>query len=89
MSTLSLASIKENYGITDDLPVKYEEKGHELILHIPLRESYHENKEIINRARNLIYQREKNGWSREDFFSDFMKVRDKVLKQVRAYYDKK
>ena len=88
MSTLSLSSIKENYGITDDLPIKYGKKEHELILHIPLRKSYRRNEGIINQARNLNYQRNNNGWKREDFFSDFMKVRDKVLKEVKAHYGK-
>ncbi len=88
MSTLSLSSIKKNYGISDDLPIKYEKKEHELILHIPLRKSYHRNDEIINQARNLNDQRNNNGWKREDFFSDFMKVRDKVLKEVKAHYGK-
>ncbi len=80
MSTLSLASIKKNFGITDDLPIKYERKDNELILHIPIQSAYHENEKIINQARKLADQRKKDGWSREDFFNDFVSGRDKVLK---------
>lgn len=88
MSTSSLSSIKKNFGISDDLPIEYEKKGDELILHIPLKPTYHKNKEIINQARKLVHQREESNWSRNDFFNDFIKVRDKVLKEVRAHYDK-
>jgi len=88
MSTSSLSSIKKNFGISDDLPIEYEQKGDELILHIPLRPTYPVNKDIINQARKLVQQREENNWSRNDFFNDFMKVRDRVLKEVRAHYDK-
>jgi hypothetical protein len=89
MSTLPLSSIKKNYGITDDLQIKFEKKDDELILHIPLRTSYRENTEIINRAKTLINKRKQNSWTRDDFFADFMKVRDKVLNQVKDYYGKK
>lgn len=88
MSTSSLSSIKKNFGISDDLPIEYEQKGDELILHIPLGPTYAANKDIINQARKLVQQRKENNWSRNDFFNDFMKVRDKVLKEVREYYDK-
>ncbi len=88
MSTSSLSSIKKTFGISDDLPIEYEKKGDELILHIPLRVTYHENKEIMNQAKRLVHQREKSDWSREDFFNDFMKVRDKILKEVRSRYAK-
>jgi len=88
MSTLSLSSIKKNFGISDDIPIAYEKKGDELILHIPLKATYNENKDIINQARDLAQQREKSNWSRNDFFNDFMKVRDRVLKDVRAHYEK-
>jgi hypothetical protein len=88
MSTSSLSSIKKNFGISDDLPIEYEKKGDELILHIPLRLTYRKNKEIINQARKLVHQREKSDWSRNDFFDDFMKVRNRVLKEVRAHYGK-
>jgi|AntAceMinimDraft_14_1070370.scaffolds.fasta_scaffold121301_1 hypothetical protein len=89
MSTLSLASLKKTFGITDEFPINYEKRGNELILHIPLKSTYHRNDEIINQARNLAHQRKKQGWTRQDFFADFMKVRDKVLEEVRSYYNKK
>ena len=53
MSTSSLSSIKKNFGISDDLPIKYEKKDDELILHIPLRTTYHENKDIIKYKKEI------------------------------------
>ena len=87
MTTSSLAIIKKNFGIDDKVSVKYEKKDDELILHVPLRSRYHSNDEIINQARNLVKDRNEQGWSRQDFFADFMKVREKVLKQIREHYE--
>jgi len=89
MSTMPLASIKKTYGITDDLPIKFEQEENELILHIPLNSTYSDNDKIIDQARNLVHQRKKQGWTRQDFFNDFMKVREEVLKKVRAFYVEK
>ncbi len=88
MSTSSLSSIKKNFGISDDLPIEYEKKGDELILHIPLKPTYQKNDEIINQERKVVLQRKENEWSRSDFFNDFLKVRDSVLKEVRTLYGK-
>jgi len=87
MTTSSLAIIKKNFGIDDKVAVKYEKKDDELILHVPLRSHYHSNDEIINQARNLVEDRKEQGWSRKDFFADFLKVREKVRKQIREYYE--
>lgn len=81
MTTTSLAIIKKNFGIDDNVTVKYKKKNNELILHVPLRSYYHSNDEIINHARNLVDDKKEQGWTRQDFFADFMKVREKVLKQ--------
>ena len=84
----TLASVKKNFGFTDELTIKYEKKANELILHIPLKSTYNQNDEIVLQARNLVQQRKKQGWTRQDFFADFMKVRDKTLKEVRDHYGK-
>ncbi|MBD3342448.1 MAG: hypothetical protein GF353_25335 [Candidatus Lokiarchaeota archaeon] len=88
MSKSSLSTIKKNFGISDDQQIKYEKKGDELILHIPIKSTYHENDEIIDQARNLAEQREKSNWTRNDFFEDFMKVRERVIRDVRVHYEK-
>lgn len=87
MTTSSLAIIKKNFGINDEVTLKYEKKDNELILHVPLRSRYHSNDEIIAQARDLAHQRKEQDWTRHDFFADFMKVRDKVLKQIREHYE--
>lgn len=87
ITTSSLALLKKDYGISDDMPIKYEEKDNEIILHIQLQTKYHSNDVIIDEARKLARQRKGEGWTRQDFFADFTKVRDKVIKQIRAYYD--
>ena len=87
MTTSSLAIIKKNFGIDDKVKVKYKQKDNELILHVPLRSDYHTNEEIIIQARNLVNERKEQGWTRQDFFVDFMRVREKVLKQIREYYE--
>jgi len=89
MTNSSLAIIKKNFGIDDKIMVKYEKKDDELILYVPLLTKYHSNDEIIDQARNLIKDREELGWTRQDFFADFRKVRDKVLKQIREHYAQK
>jgi hypothetical protein len=87
MSTSSLAAIKRDFGLSDEIPINFEKKENELILHIPLTASkYQENSEIIKKARDLTQQQKEQGWSREDFFNDFMKVREKILKEVRDHY---
>ncbi len=89
MTTATLAALKKNFMITDDAIVTYEKRDDEIILHVPIKKTYHSNDEIINQARNLVRDREEHGWTRQDFFADFMKVREKVLEQIRAHYDQK
>lgn len=86
MTTSSLALIKKNFGIDDKVSVNYEKKDDELILYIPLRSRHHSNDEIINQARNLVKDRKEQGWSRQVFFNDFIRVREEVLKQIRVHY---
>ena len=89
MTISSLALLKKNYGITDDIPIKYEKKDDEIILRIQLSSKYHSNDEIISKARDLAQKRKNEGWTRQDFFADFLKVRENVLKQIREHYEKK
>ena len=87
MTTSSLATIKKKFLIDDEITINYEKKGDELILHVPLRTHYHSNDEIIAQAQDLAQQRKEQGWTRQNFFADFMNVREKVLKQIREYYE--
>ncbi|MDZ7399381.1 MAG: hypothetical protein ONB37_04360 [candidate division KSB1 bacterium] len=87
MTTSSLAMLKKNFGIDDQVTVKYEKRDNELILHVPLRSHYHSNDEIITQARNLVKDKKESGWSRQNFFADFMQVREKVLEQIREHYE--
>lgn len=87
MTTSSLAFIKKKFGIDDEVALNYEKKDNELILHVPLRSRYHSNDEIIAQAQDLAQQRKEQGWTRQDFFADFMKVREKVLQQIREHYE--
>lgn len=89
MSTSSLASLKDKYGISDEISIEFEEKEDELLLRIPLRSACRDNYKLIKEAQNLAAQRTKEGWSREDFFDDFLKVREQVLSDVREHYGKK
>jgi len=89
MTSSSLASIKKKFRIDDEITINYEKKDNELILHVPLRSLYHSNDEIIAHARDLARQRKEQGWTRQDFFADFLNVRDKVLKQIREHYEQK
>lgn len=87
MTTASLAALKKSYKITDEAIIKYEKKDDEIILHVPIKKNYSTNDDIILQARNLIKDRKEQGWSRYDFFADFMKVREIVLKQIREHYE--
>ncbi|MCI0495980.1 hypothetical protein L0Z72_13330 [candidate division KSB1 bacterium] len=87
MTTASLAALKKNFKITDEAILKYERKDDEIILHVPIKKTYSSNDDIILQARNLVKDRNEQGWSRQDFFADFMKVREKVLKQIREHYE--
>ena len=87
MTTASLAALKKSFKITDEAIIKYEKKGDEIILHVPIKKTYSSNDDIILQARNLVKDRNEQGWSRQDFFADFMKVREKVLKQIREHYE--
>ena len=87
MPTSSLATLKKNFGFNDDAPIEYEEKDGELFIRLRLVSKYSSNDEIINQAYKLVEQRKSNGWTREDFFNDFLEVRDEVLEKVRKYYE--
>lgn len=87
MTTASLAALKKNFNITDEAILKYERKDDEIILHVPIKKTYSSNDDIILQARNLVKDRKEQDWTRHDFFADFMKVRDKVLKQIREHYE--
>lgn len=87
MTTASLAVLKKNFKISDEAIIKYETRDDEIILHVPIKKLYNSNDEIINQARNLVKDRKERGWSRQDFFADFMKVREQVLKQIREHYE--
>ena len=89
MSTSSLAFIKKKYGINDKSQINYEKTENELILHIQLEAQNEQNQEIIQKANELAQNRQVEGWSRREFFADFMKVRNNVLNDVRAHYGKK
>ncbi len=82
MLTSSLATLKKNFGFNDDAPIEYEEKDGELF--IRLRLVSNNNNEIINQAYKLAEQRKSNGWTREDFFNDFLEVRDEVRKVLEV-----
>lgn len=89
MITSSLADFKKAFGITDDEPIVVEEKGDELILRISLKRKYSSNDEIIQKACDLTHRRREVGWTRKDFFDDFMRVREQVINDLKAYYGKK
>ncbi len=85
MQITSLATLKKNFGFDDNAPIEYEENDGELI--IRLRPKYSSNDEIINQAYKLAEQRKSNDWTREDFFNDFLEVRDEVLEKIMEYYE--
>ncbi len=87
MPVFSLSTLKKNFGFNDDVAIKYEKRDEELIIHLPIVPKYRSNDEIINQAQKLAEKRKATGWSRQDFFNDFLKVRDEVLRKVRAYYE--
>ncbi|MBU0566902.1 hypothetical protein KJ693_09595 [bacterium] len=89
MSVFSLATLKKNFGFNDDVAIKYEKRDEELIIHLPIVPEYRSNDEIINQAQELVKKRKAAGWSRQDFFNDFLKVRDEVLKKIRAHYERR
>jgi len=89
MPTSSLATLKKNFGFNDNAPIEYEEKDGELFIRLRLVSEYNSNDEIINQAYKLVEQRKSNGWTREDFFNDFLEVRDEVLEKIRKYYEDK
>ncbi|MDI6792759.1 MAG: hypothetical protein QME81_07840 [bacterium] len=86
MPVLSLAKLKMNFGFNDAVAIKYEKRDEELIIHLPIEPKYRSNDEIINQAQNLVEKRKAAGWSRQDFFNDFLRVRDEVLEKVRVHY---
>lgn len=86
MPGLSLAKLKRNFGFNDDVAIEYEKRDEELIIHLPIEPKYRSNDEIINQAQKLAEKRKAAGWSRQDFFNDFLKVRDEVLEKVRVHY---
>lgn len=86
MPTSSLATLKKDFGFNDSIPVEYEEKDGELIIRLCCVSKYSGNDEIINQAYKLAEQRKSDGWTREDFFDDFLRIRDEVLGKIRAYY---
>jgi hypothetical protein len=87
MPTSSLATLKRSFSFDDNAPIEYEEKDGELFIRLRLVSKYSSNDEIINQAYKLAEQRKSDGWTREDFFNDFMKVRDEVLEKIREYYE--
>ena len=78
MLTSSLATLKKNFGFNDNVPIEYEKKDGELFIRLRLESKYSSNDEIINQAYKLAEQRKSNGWTREDFFNDFMEVRGQL-----------
>ena len=78
MLTSSLATLKKNFGFNDNAPIEYEEKDGELFIRLRPASKYRSNDKIINQAYKLVEQRKSNGWTREDFFNDFMEVRGQL-----------
>lgn len=87
MPVFSLDMLKKNFGFDDNIAIKYEKKNEELIIHLPVVPKYRSNAEIITQAQKLVEKRKTDSWSRQDFFNDFLEVRDEVLKKIRAYYE--
>jgi len=79
MPTSSLATLKKNFGFNDSIPIEYEEKDGELFIRLRPASKYSSNDEIINQAYKLVEQRKSNSWTKEEFFNDFLEVRDEVL----------
>jgi hypothetical protein len=87
MPTCSLATLKKNFDFNDNMPIEYEEKDGELLIRLRFVSKYSNNDEIINQAYKLAEQRKSSGWTREDFFNDFMKVRDELIEEISKYYE--
>jgi len=78
MPTSSLATLKKDFGFNDNIPIEYEEEDGELIIRLCFAPKYSSNDEIINQAYKLAEQRKFAGWTREDFFNDFLRIRGEV-----------
>ena len=87
MLTSSLATLKKNFGFNDNVPIEYEERDGELFIRLRPVSKYSSNDEIINQAYKLVEARKSNGWTREDFFNDFLEVRDEVIEKISKYYE--
>ena len=82
-----ISKLKRSFSFDDNAPIDYEEKDGALFIRLRLVSKYISNNEITNQAYELAEQRKSDGWTREDFFNDFMKVRDEVLEKIRKYYE--